>query len=240
MFENFVIFTEVVKLSRNTFHELKEVNYSVSVAYKIYKKRDISAFEQIIDLIEDEKLINSVVNFLPVFRLQDGRRWLGAIFKVIRYVTNTNSRKMLLFKSTQHGILEYVKYFVETGIDFKIKNHALSLACIYGYLDIVTYLIENGASLIKQRQSCLGLAVSHGRFETVKYLIEKDVNSNNNSMLLSATQSGNLEIVKYLVGKGAVDNEFNEALISAIRNNYFDIARYLIERHPQLNSKYKN
>lgn len=41
MFENFVVFTEVVKLSSNIFWKMKEVNYHDKLLDLIYQEEDI-------------------------------------------------------------------------------------------------------------------------------------------------------------------------------------------------------
>lgn len=53
MFENFVIFTDVVKLSSNVFHYLKQLNYSHRI-FKLVDQIDITSFTQMNDLIVDE------------------------------------------------------------------------------------------------------------------------------------------------------------------------------------------
>ena len=83
----------------------------------------------------------------------------------------------------------------------------------------------------------------NGDLERLKELLNQgyDVNyfSYDKSILMSAAQGGNLEIVKYLVKKAAVIDTATvwTALGFASANGYLDIVKYLIEQGADVNIK---
>lgn len=62
MFDNFLIFTEVVKLSSNVFWRMREINYRDKLLEVIYKKKDLIAFLEVIELIENKNLIIEIID----------------------------------------------------------------------------------------------------------------------------------------------------------------------------------
>ncbi len=88
---------------------------------------------------------------------------------------------------------------------------ALMAASTKGHLEIVKYLIDEGAYINAENEegyTALMWASSAGHLEIVKYLISKNANMNvkdNNGVtaLIAATQKGKLEVVRYLISKGA-------------------------------------
>lgn len=61
MFENFVTFTEVVKLSSIIFHNLRNLNYCDKLLDSIYGRNDQGTFYQVMNLIEDGSLTNKFI-----------------------------------------------------------------------------------------------------------------------------------------------------------------------------------
>lgn len=76
MFENFVIFTEAIKLSSNVFWKMKEVNYHDKLLDLIYKKKDVIVLGKVINLAEDKCLITRFIGILGVC---DKKEWLENI-----------------------------------------------------------------------------------------------------------------------------------------------------------------
>lgn len=56
MFENFVTFKEVVKLSTSTFHYLKQVNYSEDLLKYVCRQDRIDKVQQLCKLITEDKI----------------------------------------------------------------------------------------------------------------------------------------------------------------------------------------
>ena len=131
-------------------------------------------------------------------------------------------------------------------ISFRNKEEALVRASQYGHLDIVKYLVEEGAYIHAWEDYSLIMAGENGHLEVVKYLVEKGANIGYDlstgydsstgddssigydSSLILASKNGHLDIVKYLVEKGANIHAGNdEALRLASQKGHKDVVDYL-------------
>ncbi|WP_353272525.1 ankyrin repeat domain-containing protein [Wolbachia endosymbiont (group A) of Urophora cardui] len=111
-------------------------------------------------------------------------------------------------------------------------------------LQIVKYLIENGADLdIKYEKGLtpLHFAALFGDLELARYLVdEKDCSFNvldkyGKSPLHIASENGRIELVKYLVGEkkaniNVLDNQHMAPLHFVAENGNLELAKYLIEK----------
>ena len=150
---------------------------------------------------------------------------------------------MSLYAAADAGDLARVMLLVEQGED---KNQisgghegtALSVAAFKGYLDVVRYLVEQGADMEKADRhdfTPLLTASCNGKIEVVQYLLEqgadRDKADNTGSTSLHyAAQCGHLEIAKLLMVYGAdlntrtfegrlpIDDAWNEEIRQAIRD----------------------
>jgi len=152
------------------------------------------------------------------------------------------------------GDFEKVKEFVKNGVDVNSKDPqqlgstALHLASQYGHLEIVEYLVDNGADT---SEMTIVDYVNCGWLPKVKEAIESGTNPNQrvqrpyddgrgtieeaNTLLINAVEYGHLEIVKYLLKRGADVNlkgfSFNDgsqtALYQARERNHTEIIKLL-------------
>ena len=85
-------------------------------------------------------------------------------------------------------------------ISFQDKDNALIEASSGGHLDIVKYLVENGADIHAENDYALIWASNYGHLEVVKYLVENGANihAENDEALRTARWNEDLEVVKYL------------------------------------------
>lgn len=86
MFENFVIFTEVSKLSSDIFYQLRKINYSNKFLDLIYRKRDIVSFEEITNLLEDRSQVEKFIGIILQCRISHEKGWIKNISKVLDYI----------------------------------------------------------------------------------------------------------------------------------------------------------
>ena len=131
-----------------------------------------------------------------------------------------------LRRASENGYLEVVKYLVEQGADIHSDNdYPLRAAASYGHLAVVNYLVENEANEILDE--VLILAALNGQLEIVKYLVEQgaDIHANNDYALQLAASYGNMPVVKYLVEQGAEITD--EALILAGLRGHLEVVEYL-------------
>ena len=117
--------------------------------------------------------------------------------------------------------------------EFQMPNRPLPYAASLGHLNIVKFLVENGADIHYNNDSPLTEAVNSGHLDTVKYLVGQGANIRvgNDYALSKASSDGNLEMVKYLVQNGAdihADNDF--AVRIAHNNKRQKVVDYLVSQ----------
>lgn len=91
-------------------------------------------------------------------------------------------------------------------------------ACSDGRLDLVKFMVENGADIQENENYPIQLASGKGHLEVVKYLIEKGANvvDDDNLALRRAIKWDHLEVVKLLIKHGA---EVTDEIINNAKNN---------------------
>ena len=160
------------------------------------------------------------------------------------------------FKAATKGHLNVVKFLVDIGVDIETKNDdgrtALMLASWNNKLEMVNFLIENGANINVEDgrnythdggQTSLMLAAFNGHFDIFKVLIEAKADINHNSVLSDVAQRGYLNIVEFLLDVSTSDElgktELNNALRVALGRNRsrLDIVELLIEKGADINTK---
>ncbi len=164
----------------------------------------------------------------------------------IRDLLLARGAKLQLPDAASVGRLDVVKAIVE-------KNPALAksfspdgfpvvaLAAVFGHLDTVRYLAENGADINAAATNGTGYnaltgAVASGHTEIAKWLLESGADANYRygpgySPLLTAAANGHLEIVKLLITHGAdpqaLTDDGKTALALAQERNHAAVADYL-------------
>ncbi len=114
------------------------------------------------------------------------------------------SKNELLFIAAEKGYLDIVKYLLRQGANINAdEDNALNNAAENGHLDVVEFLVENGAHIGAEQYSAVESAALQGHFDVVKYFVEKEPTSINKAFK-AAAGAGHLDIVKYLLQKGAL------------------------------------
>lgn len=109
-------------------------------------------------------------------------------------------------------------------------NNAFLWACSKKHLDVVKYLVSQGADIHINDDMALRHASEDGYVKIVEYLIEQgsNVHAVDDYALRYACQNGNLTIVKCLVQAGANINIFNDiSLHFAYKFGHFFVQQYL-------------
>lgn len=120
MFENFVTFTEVVKLSSFVYHSLFEVNLPKDISLLLHKL-DIDSFEQLveylgssIDKINIEKITHS--------KMSKERRFLNCINKYNIHLSKHWNK--ILYLAIKFGDIStfgsYFHYYEETSFSYDL------------------------------------------------------------------------------------------------------------------------
>ena len=145
-----------------------------------------------------------------------------------RNARSVNNYNELLLDSSEENEISLVKEALNKGADINFQT-SLSLynAAASGNLEIVKYLIENGALDL---DGAMRAASGRGYLNIVKYLVENGANihSLNELALRLASKYGDLNIVKYLVEKGADIHVFDDhPLQLAKEQKHLDVVEYL-------------
>lgn len=163
----------------------------------------------------------------------------------------TTARETALKRAVKVGNLKVVRFFVEHGIYDLNKLGLLPLATKYNHMDIVKYLIKNGANIYTNMNTkvysdtqknnvndTFDYYIYSGDLEMVRYLKKHGVNihRDRDSSLYQAARFGHLHIVKYLIENGAKNPN---ALRAAAMNNHLDIVEYLLNNGANIQS-FKN
>lgn len=172
---------------------------------------------------------------------------------VKEFINCTNIDKDAIFHSAfMQDRKEVVKYlFQGKQLTEKSSSNALLLAAIYGKLEFMKFLIEEGRVNTMPRdaknQTLLHLAAAHGHSHLVEYLLKMGVNKDiknvdGETALHLAVIHGKKDIVELLIRQGKVnkeakDNNGNTALHLAVIHGKTDIVKYLLEQKVKLRSK---
>lgn len=123
----------------------------------------------------------------------------------------TQAKNLIAFFINKNNI-EEIKYIIDKGFDIHMDDEY-----------IFRQLCKNvGLGKIKKE-----------RFELIKFLVEEnnvDLSAISEEALTSAVYRGSLELVEYLVDKGASLKYINGLLQTSINYGHLDIANYLIEK----------
>ena len=91
-----------------------------------------------------------------------------------------------------------------------------------GYLEVVKYLLEQGADLHAQNDWAFQWAARNGRLEVVEYLVKHGANLHvdDDYALRWAAENGHLEMVKYLLEQGADSNLITKKMLVRLFTSY--------------------
>lgn len=104
-------------------------------------------------------------------------------------------------------------------------DRAMSYAASGGYLDIVKFLVDQGAT---DFNIALIWAAGEGHLEIVNFLIQRGANKFDTA-LEAAAENGHLDLVKYLITKVEPGERYN-ALVYAAGGGHLDVVEYIDDR----------
>lgn len=127
--------------------------------------------------------------------------------KVVRFYDKCRVHSFILGKRRNLNNVETWKWLSENGVNLvgsNCFNNAIKCAAQKGYLEVVKYLHLQGVDIHTGNGHVLRLAAEEGHLEVVKYLIKHVYDPLHITYALeSALFSDNLELIQYLVKKGA-------------------------------------
>lgn len=138
----------------------------------------------------------------------EANKWIKAGANV-NYV-EFNSKYTPLFNASCIGDYKVVKLLIDNGANVNHINDigctALSIACQYGYSDVVKILLEHIETPLINYKNVLSVtpiskAIANGSLETVKLLVEHGADITDTVPLAFSYKHN--DIANYLIGKGA-------------------------------------
>lgn len=236
------------------FHRQPEIVSFNIIKYAI-KKGHIDILKYIDDLIKNKKELI----FLKSFKYPKIDKCLqisckyGHMELIDFYIGKggdvSAGNSLCLKKAAEYGHLIVVKYLVGLGIDIIAKEHkhiyieenygkivdnyALIMAAKNGHFDVVSYLVEKGANPKSSNDYGMRLAAKYGHYEVVKFLVENGCDADCDRAIIWCCEENHLEILKYLVGKGAnifsdINNDEDSPIARACVFGRTEIVEYLV------------
>lgn len=87
-------------------------------------------------------------------------------------LTKLNKARTFTSNTNDPEIINKFKYLISQGININVYA-SLIYCCTYGYLDGVKFLVSNGININMNREEALALAAEENHMDIVAYLIEK-------------------------------------------------------------------
>lgn len=145
MFENFVYFREVVKLSTVIEYQLKRTSYSNKLMKEMIRRSDPQVIHMV-EFIDNKEIINMIASNLAFFTGKD-ELWLQCIIKAYENnieITQSGYHELLLKKFCKYGNLTLVKHFVQSRTYENDECFFFSDEIAKQNPEIIEYLTENG------------------------------------------------------------------------------------------------
>jgi len=144
---------------------------------------------------------------------------------------------IIIIEKAYFDIIKYLVSKTNINIDGNWTARPIFIAAKIGRIDILDFLIENGAKLQFEPHDddILRSASRGGHIEMVKYLIEskgiKINKSNGEFPMINAAMNGHLEIVKYLEECGSdIHTRGEDPFKYAAQNGHLAVAEYIFQK----------
>jgi len=156
----------------------------------------------------------------------------------------------------KEGNLETVRYLLNLGVNTERKGEAgrtgFILACFYGYVQVVDFLIKQNAVNVnatdKDGRTGFFLACMKGYIEIVHILIKHDVNTEikdieGDTAFVYACKQNNFTMVKLLNENRKITEESDQnqvtGLMYACQNDFFEISNFLFRESSTFSQRTK-
>ena len=203
-------------------------------------------------LINEDTYINK--DYLGILKLKElGLK--GGNFDIYNKITNVTGygydiliqkNKIICYShilvcSSQHGLLNVVKFLVESGAKSALAwIFALRYSAEKGHLEVVKFLVSQGADIHAESDIALTQSAGFGHLKVVKYLVSQGANihARDDWTLKYAAIRGHLEVVKFLVESGVDIHQLGPYYTTNIvpmkgkiipNSVFYSIKTYLIE-----------
>lgn len=149
MFENFVYFKEVVKLSSVIEYQLKSSMCSYQLMRKVIRSEDPKIIYQLIDFVDDQRIVNEILRALHYCEIEEEEVFLNCLeklcdrgFDILHPCSGFTLMNLVCF----YGKLKLVKHMIESGVNRHTTSFIPLLSSINNeHAQIVDCLLRNGA-----------------------------------------------------------------------------------------------
>lgn len=130
--------------------------------------------------------------------------------------------------------MELLQLLIEAGIDINLdRGETLSKAILHGYDNMAHLLLDAGTDVKTPfGQFALIYAAEQGFLELVKKILDAGADINDEDLLYSASYSGSIDVVRYLLECGAgkeFPEDINNALEGAVEGERLNIVKLLLK-----------
>lgn len=208
-------------------------------------------FEQtVIKMIKFPNVVDIMLEYrdeYPPARLSKLPLWITLHNSFVKHKVRQNQINLnLLYLASEQGLSCTVRYLLHHKL-FNVQAYGgrygtpLQAACVNGYLETVSVLIEFGANVNEhfgEFGTALVAAVEKNNIVIAKYLIDAQANiesrvQNCRSILTIAARNGSREMLKLLLDNGAnieaVDKDLNTPLLWAVKCGHRDAIKLLFD-----------
>jgi ankyrin repeat protein len=155
----------------------------------------------------------------------------------------------LIHIAALNGHIDIVEHLLRNGVPVDVKSKtgftSLLYACQGGHIDVAKLLVDKEAELqatTPEFYLMIHLATCNGCIELADYLVEHV--GMDQIILHWACSQGNVDVVKFLVGKGVAkrfkDSDGDEPIHVAAWTGRADVVRYLLEQGVPVDAKGRN
>lgn len=160
--------------------------------------------------------------------------------EIIKYFKQFDDIDKIFITSLKNNILIGVKYAVEHGSNVNDYN-ALKNMSEQNNFEIVKYLVEHGADINKNNNESVNYAIINSNLEMLNYFFSKTSFTSDeiNHFFEIATRFNNIDIIKFLINKGAdIHYDDNIALYNSLLYENDEITKYLLNIGAVITKKY--
>lgn len=248
----FVTNTNIINVNKIT---IKVKSTDVIIAYKFLKKKDLFIkFDLSMDVFElllkpenealffdifKENIIKHVYLHNPYFEYClcaletapiEKIKCTLSFFTVNEEITDDH---VCYFFSLlcQRGDLFIVKFFYEEwNISIKILNNCAEYAINNGDLEIIKFLIENGANMALQKEVLIKIAMENNFVDIFDYIFYPSIDKIyiKNDIFIRCMEANNLEIIQSVLSKSSFSEDWVNHKFNCCYNSSSEIASLLI------------
>lgn len=254
MFENFVYFQEVIKLSTAINYQLSFINYNIKTSIKILRKQEnIHFVKHILLTLADYDFLARVVRKYVTCKTKCAKKWFSFVFNIIKEIgASPDILTDLLIAACINDQSHIIRYCIEKpdckicgkhcihGADIHVEDDkALIIAIDHNDIHMIKYLLDHGANSHAKGEYLMKYAIRNNNSTLFDYLLDcADPRYCNDLFLFLAVESNDFYMVKRLIELGCdIHSEKDRAFISSINCEDKRIREYLFSIGANVNAQ---